>query len=370
MKKVLFLLLLIPVFSSCGLLPTEEEAPPPPVIRSYEQGGYKTVAVVRGDIVENVKVSCQYTPAREQSLYFTVAGIPVTAVYVSRGDSVKAGDPLIELDRATVESAISSQQFEISKLSLELKQLKDSYDLEKEGVLLRLAALDRELLSADGEKSGGISAEISSLQGKQDAADAAYKENSDILNIRLRVAGEKLKELEGESAARLLTAPFDGTVTAIKKIESSTLSNENEAFVTISDKSTSVFVVSGDKSKLFKIGDKVDLTLSSTVYSATVVDPAELGTEPDASAAYIALDEYAAEIKDRATGTVTIVLEERQDVLCLPAGAVKSLGGEKIVYYIDEQGIKNYKEISAGFSAGGIVEILSGLDEGDEVVIE
>ncbi len=149
------------------------------------------------------------------------------------------------------------------------------------------------------------------------------------------------------------------------------MSVSGEAFVTVSDKSTSVFTMNGKGSEYLHIGDRVELTISSTVYPATVIDPEKYGVTPErADSRYIELDEYMPDLKDNATASLTFVVEERKDVLWVTSGAVKSANGANFVYIMSEDGIRTVKYIETGFSAGGRIEVLDGLEEGEQVIIQ
>jgi hypothetical protein len=84
------------ITGACSLLPVEEEAPPPPLLRSYEKTEYKFAEVTKGDITDSRRISCQYSPAVEESLSFGVSGVLIESVYVSNGDKVKKGQVIVD----------------------------------------------------------------------------------------------------------------------------------------------------------------------------------------------------------------------------------------------------------------------------------
>ena len=70
------------------------------------------------------------------------------------------------------------------------------------------------------------------------------------------------------------------------------------------------------------------------------------------------------------TGAVNVVLDERKGVLYTLAEAVKTANGQRIVYCLDENGMKIMKNVETGLEAGEWIEIVSGLEEGDSVVLD
>jgi len=85
-------------------------------------------------------------------------------------------------------------------------------------------------------------------------------------------------------------------------------------------------------------------------------------------AVYLKLKNPSFEMEDGAKGSVVLVLDSREDVLMLGQGAVSEINGQSIVYYQKEDGMKGYKEIETGLIANRMVEIISGLEEGEMVI--
>ncbi len=69
------------------------------------------------------------------------------------------------------------------------------------------------------------------------------------------------------------------------------------------------------------------------------------------------------------TASVTSFLKERKNVLVLPLRAVKREGGKNVVYLL-ENGKPVVREISVGWQDGRWIEIISGLEEGQLVMLE
>ena len=63
------------------------------------------------------------------------------------------------------------------------------------------------------------------------------------------------------------------------------------------------------------------------------------------------------------TGNVTIIQDERKDVLTIPSSAVVRQGAESFVTMADGQN----RSVTLGLQGGESVEVLSGLVEGEKV---
>ncbi len=345
---LLFTMLLFLLFaSSCSLLPVEEEAPPPPLLRSYEKTEYKLAEASMGDIVETLRISCQYSPALEESLSFGVGGVYVDSVYVSTGDMVSEGDILAELDRTDILSKIDSQTAELKRLNLEKKQLKETYTLDLK---------THKLLNSPP-------ATVESITNN-------YNLRLEIIGKRISTADALLMDLQKQSDQRVLHAGIEGTVTYLKTTDPYTRSKENEKFITISDKTSSLFVASGKGTEHIVVGNTYNIILSNMEHEAAALSPSELGLEDTDNIAYLRLVEPVLDLKERATGTIMITLDSRTDVLNIPSNTVKSANGQTIVYIQDEAGLKTIRNVDVGFVANGKAEVLSGLEKGDLVIVE
>ena len=85
-------------------------------------------------------------------------------------------------------------------------------------------------------------------------------------------------------------------------------------------------------------------------------------------ASTITLEGPVAGARDGMSATAEVIIERRDDVLVIPNRAVRgTLVNPKVVVLIDEQ--QEEREITLGLSDGINTEVLSGLEEGEEVVL-
>ena len=118
------------------------------------------------------------------------------------------------------------------------------------------------------------------------------------------------------------------------------------------------------------------ITVSKVEYEAVVASKAELGLEESEEKedgrdyVYLRLKDPALDLEDQDRGTMLVLLDSRKDVLMVPKDAVMNANGQSIVYYQDENGMKAYKQVETGLVANDMVEIISGLTEGESVIVE
>jgi len=347
------------LLSSCALLPEEETIRTAPVVRSYERPEYHTVQVERGDLINEVKVSCNYVPVQTASLSFAMDDEYIDRYLVQTGDSVEKGQLLAQLQLGDLETRIASVENEITVLELQIEYEKKYHELDQQRLAITTAQLDSVEKNEAYEKAQESYAQ--QMQSLQDSL--TYKQLS-------------LQSLQDDLAQRQIRAPFSGTVTRVADYKDGDRSEFGIGVITLVDSTRSIFRASTEYWDRFAPGDSHQISVKKEIYDAVVVSAAELGLAEPAreegkrSYVYFALNQPAFELKDGDTGTLEIVLDERLGVLHVPAKAVSAANGQPIVYYLREDGMKAYKYVETGATIDARTEILSGLEEGESVIIK
>ena len=327
--------------SSCMLLPVEEEPLPPPVIGAYESAAYQ-FAVARVDtLVQYVDASAQRIPAREESLAFEVQAL-IKEVYVETGTFVEEGDLIAELEKTDLERRLDDALYEMSRLELRRRHAEETY-----------------LLGKKYEKVSFVD-------------DHAYERTAADFVTRMQILRLDIEKIHERITERFLYSTMDGSVTYVKRVKDGDRSIEKERFVTISDTTVSVFIVTGMNAQYFIAGDTVQMKMSgSDFFDIVVADAEEIGVyNPGEAAAYFALTDIPAELMNAKYATVRYIIEVKEDVLSLPGRAVNEVQGVKFVYMLNEENVREQVTVETGMVAtNGNVEILSGLKDGDSVIL-
>jgi len=353
----LLLIALLPL-SACALLPEEEELPRAPLVKVEEIESYSQVLVERGDMELTRKVNFTYLPVLTEILRFEVGGEYFDKALVEVGDTVEAGDPIIQLRLDDILQKIANAESQLTSLRLSVTQLEEN----------RILALERVRIATQ-YLSGAAQSEATRQVARQ------YDDQRRALEDAIYIQQKKVDELAVEYDKRQLRAGIDGTVTYIRKINEGDMSAAGDRVASIADSTTSALRTETDLWEHMQVGDLFIMIIDREEYEAVVVDEESLGlprTEPNANNknyVYMALVQPMF-LDDGARGTVTVILDSRTDVLKLPTKAVTSANGEKIVYFQDEEGMKNIKRVETGLVADGMVEIVSGLSDGDSVILQ
>lgn len=228
-----------------------------------------------------------------------------------------------------------------------------------------------------------INGHLSALAGAKTEIDD-YEESFpatslDIKDLELTVKQKEnsLQEARSNLSDYYIRAPFDGVVTKIDA-KVGEIASPNTSLVTMMSADTFQIesYVPEVNIALIKIGDKANVTLDAygekVLWSASVVsiDPAE--TIKDGVSTYkikLQFSEKDERIKSGMTANVRIVIFSKPNVVVVPGGIVFEEDGKKFVQVKKGNEILN-KEVTLGdVSTLGQVEVLSGLGDGDLVIL-
>lgn len=361
MKRwILFLLIAACLLlSACSLLPAEETFRTAPVIRDYERETFTFAYVERGDMLLSQQLICTYVPVQTQTLSFSVGGLYYDEIYVSEGDYVQKGQLLAQLDLNGVEEQIENCALQIKKLNLRIAGLEEN----------RTLALERQKIVMQDHTEQERNAALQKINDEYDRQRRSIQDELDIARLQM-------EEYETLVANRQLRAGIDGTVTYVRSIKDGQQSVAEERVIAIVDATNSIFRVETKLWNHFTAGDTYVITVSGEEFKAQVVSEDEIGlqeaekTEGKAAYVYLQLKTPAMQLEDGDRGTLMLELDSRKDVLMIPEKAVVAAKGKTIVYYQDEHGMKAYKTVEIGLVADGMVEIISGLTEGESIIME
>ncbi|WP_142160768.1 efflux RND transporter periplasmic adaptor subunit [Cellulomonas sp. SLBN-39] len=316
----------------------------------------RTVAASLETLEKTVTTTGTLTPLVQETAAFEVSGT-VTAVAVAAGDTVTAGQTL-----ATVDT------------------------LQLEADLLQARAT---LATAQ--------AQLDSAQTDDDGTDAAQAQ-VDAAAAQVEVAQAAADDAQAAMDGATLVAPVDGLVTAVGYEVGDTVGGSSSGAssgaagsaagtsTTTTTTSAGITLVGTDAWRVdatvaeadvaqVAVGDQVEMTsddLAQTVFG-TVAEIGLVSSSTSGTAAYPVTVQVTGSYDDLHDGIavdVEIVYERRTEVLTVPAAAVTTADdGTTSVTQTDPDGAGTTVPVEVGETSGDLVEIVSGLAEGDEVVM-
>jgi HlyD family secretion protein len=208
---------------------------------------------------------------------------------------------------------------------------------------------------------------LDTLLAGSDANTLAIAQGS-VDSAQIAVDQAKLKLEQAQ-----VIAPFDGTVTAVDVKVGQAASGTAAGIADLDNLQVVVNMSEVDVNKI-RTGQNVEITLdavSDVSLKGTVTQIAPSGTQSSGVVNYpvtVTLDKASDAVKTGMTANLTIFVDERQDVLTVPSRAIKTINKQKMVI-----ALKNGQQVPApvktGLTADNLTEIVSGLQEGDTVVL-
>ncbi|MBX4200925.1 efflux RND transporter periplasmic adaptor subunit [Candidatus Parcubacteria bacterium] len=252
------------------------------------------------------------------------------------------------------------------------------------------ASLDTQKTSINTALSSVVSSQTSIAAYKvkiTQAKDAlvlkqAPARTSDIAVYKAQIAQAKAnaQNVIAQLNKKRIYSPINGVVTAVNAKPGKVFSSQDVAVSVISKNNFEVeSYVPEINISLISINQETEITLDSyptAVFAAKVIsiDPAE--TIKDGVSTYKVTigfnDNNDPRIKSGMTGTITITTERKSNVISIPQGAVQIKNGQKIVRVKTSAQAKEVTEkavTTGSVSSSGNIEIISGLDDGDIVVL-
>lgn len=330
----------------------------------------------RRAITQSVKASGRIDPRVKVNLSAHVIG-KIERLYIEEGEDVEAGQRVLELekeaflavrDRAKAQRQIARTQLKQAEVDLRDAEIRrDRYRrLEKEGVL-----------SAE---------QVESAELQYDSAEIRVEQSREEI---LRVEAD-LEKAEDDLEKVTLYSPLTGRVIALNAEEgevvvSGTMNNPASVIATIADLSEILVEVDVDENEIVEVamgqeGEVIVDAIPDDPYRGRVVEIGSSGfnntRQPDVTffKVKLLLEDADERLRAGMSARAEIAIASREDALVVPIQAVvyrpaEGADDEEVqVVFVMDDGEASQREVSLGLADATEVEILSGLEVGDEVI--
>lgn len=321
-RTIAFLLALFLIVACGGELAVTPAAAPTPTAAPtrvpYELGDLVTVE--RGELLDAVTGNASVVPKRTDDLFFTRDG-RVAEILVDVGDQVETGQVLARLEQSDL-----GYQIKLAQVDLELAELRADEARKEKAETLEQAIVDKEV-------------------------------------ERARIA---LERLETERKSLEVSAPYAGRIGALNMKPAA----EITAFLPVvnivgTDELMLLAEFTGSKASRLAVGQAVDV---QAYFEESLQFGGTLTGRPDASATRFVIEPQgdAPKLEPDATFKVIAIFGRAENVLTLPVEAVKTIGERRYVL-IAENGQLRRTFVETGIETDGVIEIRSGVEEGQKI---
>lgn len=328
--------------SGCYFLPEEEELLEAPVVKASEVS-YTTTTAELKSIERRVLTPGTIASGTEYSARFSETGGNIKAVYVSAGDTVEKGQLVAEFETYELDNKIAIKEKEVQREELEYQ------------------------IAIEEHKSETVKAK-------------------ELLDVQLMQ--NELDKMYAEKEAAKLYSDVAGTVSYVMTCSPGDWVNPGVTVCTVIDiTDLYIKIQPDDEVGEFLIGRPITIRYNGDFFEGTVARN-KSGRQWDASTEKAMVNADGEEVlaeqsediivkfndiipESSAVGNIAdtlLILDRRDDVIVISANLVKKVNGIDCVY-VFKNNEKVPVNVTLGLKSGSSVEITSGLEVGDEVII-
>ena len=336
--------------------------------------------VTTGTITQTVASSGTLEPASQANLDFGVSG-QVTAVEVTAGQTVTAGQPLATIDPTSLNAALAQAEAELANDQSQL-----STD-QAAGASAAQIASDEANIASTQTTVTNAQTSVSEATLTSTIAGTVAAVN---LTVGQQVDGTGSSSSTGASTGSTGTSSTSGatgsgaaslgggsgsTGTSASSASSTSGSSGSTAQVVVVSTGSYLVNASANSAQVgqLKVGDQATITVSgstATVYGTVGSIGLLASTSSGVSSFPVVINVTGspAGLYGGSSATVSIITEELQDVIVVPTTAIH-YSGSAITVTLDNGGTKVTQPVTIGAASGGNTQITSGLKAGQKVYV-
>ena len=328
---------------------------------------FETAKVERQNIHTSITATGTIEPVTSVTVGTQVSGI-VSKLYVDYNSVVKKGQIIAELDKTNLISELNTAKANLSSAQSTLNYEQANYSRYK-------TLYDKGLVSADEYESARLSYD----KARQQVATSR----------------ESVQKAQTNLGYATITSPIDGVVLSKSVEEGQTVAasfNTPELFTIAKDLTDMRVIADIDEADIggVKEGQRVSFTVDAfpdDKFEGQVTQVRQQATTESNVVTYevvISAPNYDLKLKPGLTANVTIFTMEKDNMLAVPAKALRFMPNEALlqkdqkiedveaptkVWTLEGNTFKAHA-VQTGTTNGMVTEIVSGIDEGTEVLVD
>ena len=317
----------------------------------------ETAAAQKGDIASVAVISGKLGALHEVNVVAKVTG-KVKEITSQVGQPINKGETIFVIDDTDIKAQLDQAQAALSMAEANYRQNKERFenakkDLERAELLFEQGAISEQALE----------------QMRAAASDAGLQ----VLEAQLAQAKASYDMMLKQYKECWVTSPIDGIVAYINVGIGETVSPGAPVAMVV-DMSAVVLEGSIGESLINNVESQgtIDVRIPSAMDESVKGTIREISPAADARTGLFGLkveiDNPEGVIKPGMFAEADLVKEARQDAVHIPSAAVLAKNGDRYVYIVEGDKAV-YREVVTGIGGDGTVEIINGVEEGEEVVV-
>jgi HlyD family secretion protein len=359
----------------------------------------KLAKVTRGDVARSVIATGKIQPITKVEVKSKASGI-VEKLYVDINDRVKKGQELAQLDQQEIEAQVDAQRAQLASAEANVTTFEANIEQDKVNaaapdLVMYKATLDRNL---EMQKDGIVSRQalddtnrdyLAALTKRDSARAQVGVDTAKLKQARAQVLQSQasLKQLEEQLAYTTIVAPMDGVILS-RDVEM----GDAVSSILVLGSTATLVMTEGDTSEVYVQGkvDEADIahvylgqparikveSFRDRLFNGKVTKIAPMGVEKDNVTTFevrVSINNPGGELKANMTANAEILLDEHKGVLTVPENAVIYDNQKNASVQVPDRGQKDGARkvpVTVGLSNGSVTEVISGLKEGDQVILQ
>ncbi|MBE0713769.1 MAG: efflux RND transporter periplasmic adaptor subunit [Candidatus Aminicenantes bacterium] len=361
------------------------------VVANLRSQREKTVKVTvdkvkKQDLTSIISASGEVKPKKNINISAQVPG-RIIKIGVEEGEVVKAGDFLLKLDSTQYEAIADRDQNFIRAANSDLIQAEARLQRDKNSYERQQKLFDEQLISKDLLETAKAQFDISSAQ-------------TNAIRFQIKQAEASLKSTIDNLNKTTYDSPIDGVITSLRVEEGEvaiigTMNNPGTVLLTIADLSVMEVEVEVDETDVIGVGLGQESNIRVDAFPETVFKGkvTEIGSsalqrttggvstqESKDFKVVITLENPSKKLKPGLSASADIIVAEKKQALAVPISALvlrDKVGAdassstaqkdEEGVYAVENARVK-FQPVGKGITGGMMIEITSGLQEGQDIV--
>ena len=309
----------------------------------------------------------------------------ITALRVNEGDSVQKGEVLVEIDNRDAQANLQKAEAGLKEAQASLIEIDNSVTAASAAV--RTADANRRLAevtfgrykelyqrkSVSGQEYDDALSKLSVATSELDRAKANVQtiiSRKSQVNARIEQAKADIANSKVYAGYARIASPVSGVI--VKKFaETGAMASPGVPILSIEDNSQYRLEVEESRSGSVRIGNRVSVRIDAIGGGEIYGTVSEILPSADASSRSftVKIDLPAnASLRSGQYGLASFPTGQK-DAIAVPDTAIVERGQLIGVFVVGPEGVAQFRIVTIGKRAEGQSEILSGLSEGDEIVI-
>jgi hypothetical protein len=198
---------------------------------------------------------------------------------------------------------------------------------------------------------------------------------TEIARLNLLIEQTKLQQLLSQQQASKLTSPINGQVTFVASVDDGASVDPFKTLVTVGNTSKLMVNCTGDAKSGVKVGMKVKVKIGSASLEGLLISlPGDSSTTTTTNTSVatkgigIRVDNLPSSAKIGDSVDISVALQSKSDVIVVPINGVQSYSSVYSVQVWDGT-VKKDVNVQIGIKTATQIEIVSGLTEGQQIIL-